>query len=69
MRHAQFPLKRDRRNQNLRNGGHFIASAGGLSAVRPGYERSHRATLWRIIAYVVVALPLLLLIALAWIRS
>jgi hypothetical protein len=65
MRHAQFPLKRDRRNENLRNGG----QAPGAECRAARYERSHRATLWRIIAYVVVALPLLLLIALAWIRS
>jgi hypothetical protein len=68
MRRAQFTLKRDWWNQNLRYGGRFIASSG-LSAAQPNSEPYHRAYWCRIIAYVVVALVLLLIIVLAAIQQ
>jgi hypothetical protein len=68
MRRAQFTSKRDRRNQNLRDGGHFIASSR-LTAAQPNSEPGQRANWWRIIAYVGVALLLLFIIVLAAIQQ
>jgi hypothetical protein len=67
MRRAQFTLKRDWWNQNLRYGRRFIASSG-LSATQPNSEPRYRANWWRIIAYLVVALLLLFIIVLAAIQ-
>jgi hypothetical protein len=67
MPRVQFASKRHPRNQNLRDGGHFIASSR-LCAAQPNSEPRYRANRWRIIAYVVVALFLLFIIVLAVIQ-
>jgi hypothetical protein len=66
MPRVQLASKRDPRNQNLRDGGQFIASR--CAAAQPNSEPHHRANRWRIIAYVEVALLLLFIIVLAAIQ-
>jgi hypothetical protein len=66
MQRALFISKRIWRNPILKDERPFVES--GLCTARSPSKQSCRARRWRIIANAAVALPILLLVALAWLQ-